>query len=344
MATLLDRADVLIAGGSFAGLAVARALGRAGLIVDRAPLGSGQTSACGAPVSLVERMGAASSILQRHDHLMIAVGDLSVAWPLPEPFCTFDYAAYCRLAYQGAGATFLQASVQGMENGWIHTSAGAIRTDLVVDATGPRSVLAGGTHRGRRVAFGLETELPASPADGLAFYFLPEIRDGYAWAFPCGGTTRFGVLSYLGRTKLLPALRRFLRRFDLTPGQIHGGYLATGLRPAVTATVFVVGDAAGQCLPLTGEGIRTAALGGETCGHLLRGVVDGRWSREDAAARYRTFIERERRRYRALLWGNATALLLPRPLLRALARAMSGPPLLARFLRHYLAIFSTSPS
>ncbi|KRT75837.1 MAG: FAD dependent oxidoreductase [Armatimonadetes bacterium CSP1-3] len=331
--------DVLIAGASFAGLAAARVLGPAALLLDRAPLGAGQTSACAAPTHLVERMGAGPAIMQRHDHLAIAVGDDAVRWPLPEPFCTFDYAAYCRLAFAGTGAEFRQASVQRIEDARVRTTAGEIDVRMVVDATGPRSTLAGPV-RGRRIAFGLETEIAAPPADGLWFHFLPEVRDGYAWAFPCGEVTRFGVLSYLGETKLLPALLRFLQRFDLQPGPLHGGFLATGWRPAATGRVFVAGDAAGQCLPLTGEGIRTAVLAGETCGHLLRGVLDGRWTLEEAGARYGAVIDRERRRYRALLWGNGAALLLPRPALRLLVRTMSRPPALSAFFRHYLSIFA----
>ncbi len=341
--------EVLIAGASFGGLAVARALGRPVLVVDREPLGSGQTSACGAPVGLVRRMGAEASIQQMHDHLVIAVEDTTVRWPLPEPFCTFDYAAYCRLAFAGSAATFRQASVHAVEDGTVHTSAGAIPATLVVDATGPRSRLAGSgvpptaAARGRHAAFGLETEIPAPRGTGLQFYFLPEVRDGYAWAFPCGPVTRFGVLSYLGKTRLRPALVRFLRRFGLAPGPLHGGYLTTGLRPVVAGRVFTVGDAGGQCLPLTGEGIRTAVRAGEVCGSLLQGVLDGRWSREEAAGRYAAFVEGERRRYRTLLWGNVAALLLPRPALRLLVRAVTRPGVLSAFFRHYFSILAPAP-
>ena len=86
--------------------------------------------------------------------------------------------------------------------------------------------------------------------------------------------------------------------------------------------------------------IRTAVLAGGTCGHLLRGVLDGRWTLEEAGARYGAVIDRERRRYRALLWGNGAALLLPRPALRLLVRTMSRPPALSAFFRHYLSIFA----
>jgi len=331
---------VLIAGASFAGLAAARILGPAALLLDRASLGAGQTSACAAPAALVECAGAGEAILQRHDHLRIAVGEEEVRWPLPEPFCTFDYRAYCRLAFAASGAHFLRASVQRIEeDGRVHTTAGTFPALAVVDARGPRSALAGAA-RGRRLAFGLETEIPAAPSAGLRFYFLPEVPDGYAWAFPCGPTTRFGVLSYRGKTRLLPALRRFLRRFGLAPGSLHGGFLATGLSPTVVGRTFVAGDAAGHCLPLTGEGIRTAVRAGELCGHLLQGVLRGQWALEEAAAHYRAAVRRERGRFRALLWLNAAVLLLPRPLLRPLLRAVSRPVVLEAFFRRYLAIFA----
>ncbi|MDR7463972.1 MAG: hypothetical protein QN209_04665, partial [Armatimonadota bacterium] len=182
------------------------------------------------------------------------------------------------------------------------------------------------------------TEIPAPPETGLRFYFVPEVSDGYAWAFSCGAVTRFGVLSYRGETRLLPALSRFLSRFDLAPGPLHGGFLATGLCPTVVGRTFLAGDAAGQCLPLTGEGIRTAVRAGELCGRLLQGVLQGRWSLEEAASRYRSIVWRERLRFRVLLWANGAVLFLPRRLLRLLLQAVSRPAVLEAFFRQYLAI------
>lgn len=339
----LQRADVLIAGASFAGLAAARALGSHALLIDRAPLGAGVTSACGAPMAIVDRMGAATSIRQRHDHLVIDVEGHSVAWPLPEPFCTFDYGEFCRYAFEGSGARFQQASVQWIDGDRVSTTAGTFVAAMIIDATGPRSRLTTAPQK-RWLAFGIETEIPAPPAAGLFFYFLPEVRDGYAWAFPCGPVTRFGVLSYRGKTKLRPALEAFVRRFGLAPGAIHGGYLATGWQSPVAGHVFVAGDAAGQCLPLTGEGIRTAVLAGERLGLLLRSVREGILSQGAAAAGYWSFVSRERRRYRALLWGTGAALALPRPILRLGARALSRPHPLAWFMQRYLSIFSFRPA
>jgi len=54
------RADVLICGASFAGLAVARELAGAGadvLVIDRYEIGERQTSACAAPTPWLHAMG-----------------------------------------------------------------------------------------------------------------------------------------------------------------------------------------------------------------------------------------------------------------------------------------------
>lgn len=346
---LPECADVVVAGASFAGLAAARALGPRALVLDRAPLGAHQTSACALPVHLVERMDAGAAVLQRHDRLVITVDRRTTTWPLPRPFGTIDYAAFCRLAFAASGARFHLAAVTGVTRtpapgGWleVHTAAGTVRTRFVVDAMGPRSPLARALP-GRRTAFGVETELPAPMDDGLRFAFLPEVRDGYAWAFPSGPVTRFGVLSYRGRTKLLPALRAFLARFGLTPGPLHGGFLATGLRPLPRAGVFPAGDAGGHCLPLTGEGIRTALLAGTVCGGLLAAALEGRISAAAAADAYTRFLRRSAARFRWLTWLTAGTLLLPRPVLGWTAAAMARPAWLARFYARYFDVFSDDP-
>ena len=65
--TLLDgtRADVLICGASFAGLAVARELAGSGadiLLLDRYEIGERQTSACAVPEGWLRTMGVERSL------------------------------------------------------------------------------------------------------------------------------------------------------------------------------------------------------------------------------------------------------------------------------------------
>ena len=333
--------DVIVAGASFAGLAVARTLRGRILLLDHQPIGEGVTSACAAPVRTVAAMGAEASILQVHEDLVIHTPGGSTRWPLPEPFCTFDYRAFCRESAAGCGAEFRQAAVRGWEGNRVQTSVGTFEGRMLVDATGPRAALAG-HGRPRYVAFGVESEIPRPVDPGLHFHFVPEIRDGYAWAFPAGAGTRFGVLSYRGRTKLLPALRQFMARFAAQPADMHGGYLATGWPSGVVDGVFTVGDAAGQCLPFSGEGIRTAVLAGMHCGALLQQVLDGAISEEKAQASYRAFVAADRRRYRGLLAANFLLLGLPQRWLGRAARLLAHRGLRRWFFAHYFGIFESA--
>lgn len=333
--------DVIIAGASFAGLAAAQRLRGRVLLLDRQPIGDGVTSACAAPVRIVRMMGAEAAVLQEHGMLVIHACGRRVAWRLPEPFCTFDYRAFCLEAAARTWAEFRRASVLGRDGSRVLTSAGAFAGRFLIDATGPRAALAG-RGRPRYVAFGIESEVPLAVEPGLHFHFTPEVGDGYAWAFPCGQAARFGVLSYRGRTKLLPALGRFMARFGAAPARVHGGYLVTGWTPSVVDGVFAAGDAAGHCLPLSGEGIRTAALAGARCGALIQQVLDGRISPAEAEAGYRTFVATDRRRYRALLWANLLVLCLPRGWVGLAAAVMARPGLLRLFFDRYLAMGTTA--
>lgn len=339
--------EVVIAGASFAGLAVAREVRGRAVLIDPEEVGAGQTSACGAPVGLLDALGAGAAVQQVHGGLVIHTPGREIRWPLPEPFCTFDYRAGCRAAFAGTGAEFLQAAVRGRRGATAVTTAGDIPGRVLVDCTGWRAALAGhpvGVRPLRRrpvVYFGLEAEVPAPFPPGLHFYFWPEIvRDGYAWAFPAGGATRIGLLSYHARTRLGPGLEAFLGRLGMPQGPMHGGFLGGGLHHPLVDGVFVVGDAAGQCLPFTGEGIRSAVWAGRVCGRLIRQTLDGEITFEDAAARYRAFITGQRRRYRALRWATTAALVLPARVLGAFAVWVSRPGPLRVFMDHYLGMFA----
>jgi flavin-dependent dehydrogenase len=341
--------DVVIAGASFAGLAVALSLrGHRVALVDRTPLGDGVTSACAAPVAIVHAMHADASVLQVHNRLVLHTPSTETVWPLPEPFCTFDYRQFCRAALAASGVEFVQSHVFGRRGLAVQTAAGDLMGTFLVEATGWRAVLAGGpasTYVDRRwMPFGIESEVAIAFDPGLHFYFLHEVRDGYAWAFPCAGQVRFGVLSYRGRSNLRAALQTFMARFGVQPGSIHGGFLASGLRSPVVDGVFVVGDASGHCLPLTGEGIRTALLGGLRCGDLLGRVLKGHLTVHEAEIEYRGFIEHSRQKFRALLWSTSALLALPLPVIGDVANWLSRPRPQQMFMQRYLSIFAESDS
>ena len=83
--------------------------------------------------------------------------------------------------------------------------------------------------------------------------------------------------------------------------------------------MFFVGDAAGHCFPLSGEGIRTAFYFGIACGRELRAVVEGRATRDEALERYGAFSARHARPFsRALALQRLVPALPPRVLTAAL--------------------------
>ena len=291
--------EVIIAGGSFAGLAVAAQLqGRRVLLVEPHTIGAVQTSACGTLLAVLEATGTMDSLLQIHDHFMLHLQDRMVEYALPYPFCTFDYRPFCyRLLAQG-DAELLHASVLGHHGHLVYTTKGEFDAEILVDATGWRAALATNSgrqtepHRGK--SFGLETAIPIA-ADGLHFYYDSPRLGPYniGWLFPTGPFSRAGFASYRGRTQLNTNLSDFVRdQFGQSPDGRHGGYFPYRCQPATTGHIFRVGDAAGQCIPLTGEGIRPALYFGSTVGRLLRHVLDGKMREADALRVYRKFVGR----------------------------------------------------
>src|SRR5271169_6394728 len=92
--TRLERdCDVLICGGSFAGLAVARELAHSGarvLIVDRYELGERQTSACAVPTVWLSALELMHSLRQTFAEIVVHTPYHTARWPLPWSFSTFD--------------------------------------------------------------------------------------------------------------------------------------------------------------------------------------------------------------------------------------------------------------
>src|SRR4051794_30370067 len=140
--TPLDRdVDVLICGGSFAGLTVARQLAGSGasvMVVDRYDVGEKQTSACAAPTDWLVNLGLEGSIQQTFARLVVHTPRSSRTWPLPWTFSTFDYRTLCRLLFEQGDAEFDTAKVDAITRGedvhTVHTDRGDLRAPLVVDA------------------------------------------------------------------------------------------------------------------------------------------------------------------------------------------------------------------
>lgn len=284
--------DVVIVGGSFAGLAVAMQLrGNRVLLVDQHPIGSHQMSACGTPRTTARAVGAEDAILEAHDDLVLHTGRRAIRFPLRDSYVTFDYRLFCQAMAAQTDAEVWQARSTGISAHAVETTKGPVTAKFVVNASGWRSLAHHVSADGQpdeSLGYGLETELSKNWEEpGLHFFFVKDlVPNGYAWIFPCGETTRFGVGTFTKELKLRGALDRFLERYSLERGETHGGVLAIARRSPLHEDVFVVGDAAGQCLPVTGEGIRTAIFHGLHCGRAIDQALTGDLTPEEARHLY----------------------------------------------------------
>ncbi len=333
--------DVIIAGASFGGLAVAAQLrGWHVLLVEPKPLGAVRTSACGTLLSVLKATKTLDSLLQVHHRFVLHLGGHTYTLPLPDPFCTFDYYLFCRRLFAQTDATLLAAAVLGHDEHRVYTTRGTFSARVLVDASGWRAALKGNgrqtpAHTG--MSFGLETTVPVRE-DGLHFWYDPAhlLPKGVTWLFPTGAASRTGMASYLGQTRLKSGLERWLEQ---TLGQemdgFHGGYFPYRRRPATNGHVFRVGDAAGQCLPLTGEGIRPALYFGAVIGRLARMVIGDLLSEEDALCLYRQQVSTYRPLYDFLLVAQKLLTNIPVSGVEMLAALIQRAGLFAPFMRRY---------
>jgi flavin-dependent dehydrogenase len=336
----VEEYDAIVVGGSFAGLAVARQLRGRALLLDRNDVGAVQTSACGTPLWVPEALGVAGSVLQVHERLTVRTGSHAITYDLSDvPFCTFDYEAFCRGLLAQCDVRFVKAAVTEVRDGVVVTGQGAFHAPVVVDCSGWRGVLVNGSAGARpetgAYTFGLEARTPVCD-DRLTFFIdRTVIPQGLGWIFPVGAGSLIGIGSYRGRSKLRPPLDRYLREQGTEPGEYHGTYFPNRFgRPAV-GNVFAVGDAAGQCLPLTAEGIRPALYFGTECGKIVRRVLSGDTSLAAGLDTYGRLVERYRRAYRVLEWVQWFTAHAPLAWLAALTELAARRPLLSRWWPRY---------
>jgi len=332
--------DAIIVGASFAGLAVARRVRGDVLLVDRHDVGAVQTSACGTPLWVPRWLGVESSVLQVHDRLDLRTPGRTISYDLRAiPFCTFDYGAFARGLLAQSTATFLKTAVLGLEDGAVRTTAGRFTAPVIVDASGWRGVLVNG--RGPALperggySFGLEAPTPLGD-DKLTFVVDRRVVSrGLGWVFPVGRGSLIGLGSYAGASRLGPALRVFLADLGAPPAGYHGTFFPSRLGRPTVGRLFAVGDAAGQCLPLTAEGIRPALYFGDRCGELIRRVLAGELALDSALADYRRLVLRHRQAYRVLLYAQWLAAHAPSRWFGTIAAAFGRWPLLAYWWPRY---------
>ena len=132
------------------------------------------------------------------------------------------------------------------------------------------------------------------------------VRYGYAWSVPAASEQRVGVGSYEPRHHVKEPTKEIAARLSVEPVRYQGNWFPHRLRPAAEDGVFFVGDSAGHCLPLSGEGIRTAFYFGIAAGREIRAVLAGERTR-DAGARRATARSRAATRRRSPTRSRSSA-------------------------------------
>jgi digeranylgeranylglycerophospholipid reductase len=343
--------DVLICGASFAGLAIARELAGSGadvLLIDRYEIGERQTSACGIPTEWMRRLGLMDAERQRFDTLVLHTPHGGARYRLPWTFSTFDYRELCQLLWRDCDATFETAKVNGRTgpaNGSgriaVETDRGTISAPLVVDALGWRRVLASGDGYqppDAPLSRGLEVHPEGSAEDLEVWIDRRYVPAGYGWSFPARDEVRVGVGSFDPRFHVRETTELLAEDLGRDRVRYQGNWIPHKIRRGTEGGVFFAGDSAGHCLPLTAEGIRTALYFGIALGRELRGVVDGRQSREDAARRYAEFHDSHEWKFRWMLRAQKLVPRVPPRLLGPLIKLMGAKRFVEWSFGHYLAI------
>ncbi|MDO8886854.1 NAD(P)/FAD-dependent oxidoreductase [Candidatus Oleimmundimicrobium sp.] len=291
------RYDAIVAGASFAGLAVARELRGNVLLIDKGDIGSFCTSTCTTLCSVVRKVECEDSILSVLKRVRFHAASSCIEYEALDPFCTFDYREFCYGLRNYFNGEFLKANIKGIEGDTVLTDKGDFSAECIVDCTGWRAKLATALEPGfvdeKALFFGLETEMDCEKDDVLQFFWDSRFVDfGYAWKFPAGKKTRFGLGSYRNRKDVKNNLTKFLSFHGQEKDEIYGGFIPFKIRKPVVGRIFLVGDSAGQAWPLTGEGVRQAIYFGRKCGQIIQDIIDKEKDLATGLKEYADFVNK----------------------------------------------------
>jgi flavin-dependent dehydrogenase len=153
------------------------------------------------------------------------------------------------------------------------------------------------------------------------------IRHGYAWNVPAAGEQRVGVGSYEPRDHVKEPTREMARRLDVDAVRYQGNWFPHRLRAAAEDGVYFAGDSAGHCIPLSGEGIRTALCFGDRAGREIRA---------GSLAAYGAFSERHRGFYEFAYAAQTLVTRIPPRLLQGIFDLLGRPRLCRPAFAWYL--------
>lgn len=340
----MEEYDVVIVGGSFAGLAVASELSNwKVLIIDEKPIGEGIKSTCGTVLSLVEELRLMDTVRQIHKKFIFHTEDKEYCFDLQNhPFCVIDEEKFNKELFLRSKAKFLQARLISNTGNTVKTNQGEFSAKILVDASGPRAVL---TYKvepnfNKNLFFGIET-LVDYKDENLHYYYLPKkFKKGVFWIFPQGDTSRIGLGSYQAEMHLEEKLEEFLAKINLKKNNLHGGFGTHKLRGGSLNNIFVVGDAAGQCIPLTAEGIRPAIVFGTKAGEIINKILSGKIAFREGLDSYRKFVDSKRIDYLFYKFVQEVYIRLPIFLVNLMLKIATNPKITNKILNKYFGFLS----
>jgi len=263
--------DVVIIGGSLAGAACARELGRLGIeavAIERDVFP--RNKVCGGFLSpgavdsldalgIVDEVRAADAVVV--DHAYIHANDHIAEIAFPRPGLGISRSTLDRIlaTYASVQQGVAVRHVQETETGFrVETSSGVLNTPAVVDAAGKLSRF---TRRTVAPEFGVQYLERESRGSALDFWFF---SDGYGGAVSIeGGQSNF---CFLIRKEALP-------RYVSKPDRLVTGPISYARIPG---NVIAIGDAAGMIDPFCGEGMHHALDSGITAARVMaRGLRAG---------------------------------------------------------------------
>jgi flavin-dependent dehydrogenase len=273
-----------------------------------------------------------------------------VRYRLPWSWAAFDYRELCELLFAACDARFEIAKIAGRHGDAVETDRGELHAPLVVDALGWRRVLGRDGHQppDAPLSRGLEVHPDGGGQDLDVWIERSLVRRGYGWSVPAGGEQRVGVGSYEPRHHVKAPTVALAGRLGRPAVRYQGNWFPHRLRRAAQDGVYFVGDSAGHCFPLSGEGIRTAFYFGIACGRELRAVLAGERSRDEALRRYAAFSAGHARAFGLALRLQELVPRVPPPLLAAGLKALGRGRLVQRSFSWYLdqasPVYATAPA
>ncbi len=300
--------DCVIVGASFAGLACATALARAGkrvLVLEKKTDAGDRPRTTGIlvkevidQIALLDRLPA--DLVRRIDGVRLYAPNMRCV-DLAAPgyyFLATDTPGVMRwLATQAEreGACIAYSSpfrdARRTQSGFFVEGVGATR--YLVGADGPTSRLARSLNLGqnREHLHGVEYEFDGNNIphpDKLHCFIDRKVAPGYiGWMVAGVGVVQVGLGLRAGdkQPTASSAMTTFLEKIapitdfrGLEPASVRAGTIPCGgvVRPVAASRVLLVGDAAGMVSPVTAGGIHTALKHGLAAGHAIADFLDGR--------------------------------------------------------------------